>query len=110
MNNTVRLFKLFNLMKKHPDLEILLMVGSEFADESFQYWPGSIGDITIDWVWFNEEHIIIGDDIEEEIEDAVYDYIENLDEENIKKTIDNKIKKLKEESNIKKMIILYIEL
>lgn len=86
-NQTENLKKLFNLIRKHPDLPIVAMVDSEIVgDDGYCYWMGSWGDCLIDKYIVHEDYGVIfydeGDPDTVDIFEKYFDYTEcGIDEE-----------------------------
>ncbi len=59
--------KLLALMKEHPDLPVVPMVGSDIvADDSYGYWLASWGQCKLDRYWVGEESVHFYDENDED--------------------------------------------
>ena len=88
--------KLIKLITENPDLDVIPFTSSDTCDDTYQWYLAEFGDSFIDYVYFTEEKICIGED---DYEEHLQEYTDLTDEE-IAETIKNESKKY---------IILYID-
>lgn len=105
--------KLIQLAKENPELKIKFIVNSDVvADaDSYRWWMGNISKIETDLCWFPECFYIGEADIIDQIN---YDMesepeFEDLSDEEQEKILQEEFKRLEEIGEIKKAILVFID-
>ena len=101
--------KLIQLVQENPELEIKTMVDTEiFSGDEYPYREGSFTKVEKTEYWVKDERVFIGKyEIEEEIENLI-DEDSEISNESLEISIENKYKELKENNDIKDVIVVYV--
>lgn len=111
MNDKIK--KLIEISKENPELEIVCATHYEVVGEDWGYWHSVIKKIEVDYTWIIDDRWIIGEDsILEKIDEDVYydDNLKILSDKDSKKIVNERFKQKILDGEIKKQIIIYIEL
>ena len=102
---------LLKLVKENPELEIISATHYDVCCEDWGYWIGKIEKVEIDYFFDCCDKWIIGkEETEIEIEEQYEKECQNLSDEELNVFIDSKFKEFEKNGEIKKAIIIYIEL